>query len=404
MLDHIASNGADLHEPREMKVAALLAFAFVATAVQANEKVTVNYCRDDGACDNVYVEPFQCKDLEFPGYLSSFQNTADCELFGFSSCRERSFPLKRGSHDINELRGKIVASIKCSKPGFPRNLAPAVQAAEVTVAYTYERSTEQYRASVEPFECKDFVHPGVLQTFQNTADCRLYENQGCWGRNFLLKRGSHDIHELAGKLVASMKCSDPGLPRNPAPAVQAADVMVAYTYEGSTVRHDASVKPSECKDLVHAGLLETFQNTADCVLFEYQDCEGRSILLKRGSHDTRELAGEWVASIKCSDPGLPRNPAPAVQNPAVTIYYCTELHGCHNMFVPPQFCAYLDQPGDITSIQTTADCELFPYPNCGGPSVRVQRGSSELQPPHFAGTIRCSDPGSLRNQLPMRRH
>ncbi|KAF9935009.1 hypothetical protein BGZ67_003600 [Mortierella alpina] len=244
--------------------------------------------------------------------------------------------------------------------------------------------------------------PGYLTSIQNTADCKLYEYPGCSGRVKSVARGSHDGTGLRDKYVSSFSCSEPGFPRNLAPAVQAAEVQVSYCVEGGPC-NDVSVKPNHCNHMEFPGYLTSIQNTADCKLYEYPGCSGRVKSVTRGSHDGAELRDKYVSSFSCSEPGFPRNLAPAVQASAVTVFYCDDEDQCTEQYVEPNECTYLDVSGYLTSIQNTANCELFSLPHCGGRSISVRRGSTDLKRP-FVRTIKCSEPGFQRNQRPMRRH
>ncbi|KAF9271673.1 hypothetical protein BGZ68_003207 [Mortierella alpina] len=275
-------------------------------------------------------------------------------------------------------------------------VATAVQASDVTLYYCEQGDCT--KATVEANKCTDLENPGYLTSIQNTAECELFRFPGCSGRSKLVPRGAH---LLQNELVVSVRCKEPGLPQNHAPAVQGSEVEIDYCTEKGLCSKDF-VEPYECNDLVYPGHLSSFQNTADCRLFEYPGCEGRSFAVKRGSHDIKELRGKVVESFECSRPSLPQTLAPAAQDAEVTVNYCLGQN-CYYQYAEPRHCTPLTVPGPISSIQNTADCLLFRLPYCEGHGIPVHRGSSTLQHP-FVQTIRCSEPGFLRNQRPMRRH
>ncbi|KAF9964835.1 hypothetical protein BGZ70_005847 [Mortierella alpina] len=195
-----------------MKIAALLASALVATVVQASQ-VTIKYCLIDGPCANVLAEPGECTDLEYDGPLESIQNNAACKLFEYPGCGGRVKSVTRGAHDIRELKGKIVASFECSEPGLPRNLAPVVQAAEVTIKYCFNHDT-CFNAFVEPGECTELKPPGPLSSIQSTANCELFTYRHCAGRSIPVKRGATELNPT---FVSTIRCSEPGFWRNQRP-------------------------------------------------------------------------------------------------------------------------------------------------------------------------------------------
>ncbi|KAF9290742.1 hypothetical protein BGZ68_006139 [Mortierella alpina] len=196
-----------------MKLATLLASAFVATAVQASE-VTVNYCVQGGDCEDVSLKPFECNPLPYPGVLSSFQNTAACVLFSNPDCAGRYEKyLPRGSYDSGALKGIFVFSFQCAEPGLQRNRAPAVQAAEVTINYCLKGGlcTDAY---VDPYECTVLENPGPLDSLQSTAKCQLYTFSNCGGRSIVVERGSTLLH---GAYAKAIKCDEPSFLRNQRP-------------------------------------------------------------------------------------------------------------------------------------------------------------------------------------------
>lgn len=186
-----------------------------------------------------------------------------------------------------------------------------------------------------------------------------------------------------------------------ATTVQASEVTVNYCIQGGDCK-DVSLQPFECNRLPYPAALSSFQNTAACVLYENPDCAGRhDKYLPRGSHDSGELKDLYVESFQCARPGFQRNRVPAVQVAEVTINYCLEGGPCTDAYLEPYECTVLENPGSLASIQSTADCQLYRFSNCGGRSVVVERGSTLLHGT-YAKAIKCDEPGFLRNQRPMR--